>query len=355
MTHLTRRQLLAGLLAAAGATACGPVFEIKRDNPSESASDPASVGLDSTPSAERSEPTARPSDGSGAYEPLAQEGFPGAKRLAGRFVQALGTYGEADDPRDVVIAAAGRRHRTFDVREAVRRATPMFIPRAASTAEIVYPQLGGLDPHADPDRAAVMVVVRQTIDGPDGRTRVTRTVDVRLRVSGGEWTVAALKSTGGTAVPRPRDLPAPAVEVLDDVRIDLPDSARWDIHSGAIDERLLVVMRRMADLFPYSVTVLRSGHPRKVFGASSTSNHTVGRAVDIWAVDGTPVVQQHAGITYSESDVVRADRKRPAFRATQTMLRTADLSEIGSPWNLDPSGQPSFTDPVHQDHLHVAV
>ena len=111
----------------------------------------------------------------------------------------------------------------------------------------------------------------------------------------------------------------------------------------------------MAELTPYSVAVLRSGHPRKVFGASTVSNHTTGRAVDIWAVDGVPVIRQNNGITYEESSVARADRKQPAFRVTSTLLRKEQVGEIGSPWNLDPSGQPSFTDPVHQDHLHVAV
>ncbi len=73
---------------------------------------------------------------------------------------------------------------------------------------------------------------------------------------------------------------AEARAVLDDPRIDLPDSARWDILAGEVSPALLRLMSRAAD---------------------------------------------------------------------EAAVR------IGSPWALDGLGGRSFTDVVHQDHLHIAV
>lgn len=40
------------------------------------------------------------------------------------------------------------------------------------------------------------------------------------------------------------------------------------------------------------VPVLRSGHSVTVFGTDRTFNHAVGRGVDIWALDGIPVIER---------------------------------------------------------------
>ena len=349
MTAVSRRRLLAGVLLAAGASACGPVLEIADDEPTPS---PPQSGRGGGPA-----PAA--TDGGGPrfqpYEPLAGDVFPNAKRLAGRFVQMLTTYEPGQKPRDVVGEAALRKAPGFDLAAATRAARPLLIRGAASKGEIVYPQMGGLQPHGDPSSACVMVVVRQHLVGDDGEPRqVSRTVDVRLSVVDGQWRLGELASAGGEHVRRPRDLSRAAARVLDDRRIDLPDSARWDIHRGDIDEQVLVTMSAIADAFPFSVAVLRSGHPVNVFGSSTVSNHTRGLAVDIWAIDGTPVVRQNEGIVYDESAVPKADRARPAFNVTRDLLERYKVPELGSPWNLDPPNQQSFTDPVHQDHVHVA-
>lgn len=73
---------------------------------------------------------------------------------------------------------------------------------------------------------------------------------------------------------------------------ELPDSARWDIHRGDIDPRLLQLMVQIADRSPIGVVTLASGHPFNIFGTNRQSAHTLGSAVDLYGVDGELVVRQ---------------------------------------------------------------
>jgi hypothetical protein len=282
-----------------------------------------------------------------AFEPIDGDTYPNAKRLAGRFVQALTTYDADAGWREVFNEASRPRDESFDRRAAARRARPLFVRGAESRGEIVYPQLGGLSLGGSVDRCSVMVVVRQDLvdDNGDEHT-VTRCVDVRLINRDDQWRIEDLADAGGKPVDRPGNLPKIAQTVLDHDDIELPDSARWDIHSGIVDERLLRQMRDIAGLFPYSVCTLRNGHPVNVFGTDKVSGHTAGRAVDIWKVAGEPVVLQ------------QPEEGTDAYRFTGRLLRDG-VPELGSPWDLDGPpvpGQlrPSFTDAVHADHIHVA-
>jgi hypothetical protein len=180
-----------------------------------------------------------------------------------------------------------------------------------------------------------MVVVRQEI----GIAAETRTLDVRLARAGGAWAFEQLASAGGEPIPRPSRLAPEAVRVLDDSRIELPDSARWDIYRGRVAPALLRVMAELAQRTPFGVTVLSGGHPHNVFGTGRQSNHTRGRAVDIYRLGRPHVVDD------------RAPNSATNQLARWLQART-DLSELGSPWRLGPG---SFTDTVHQDHLHLAV
>ncbi len=274
-------------------------------------------------------PEARP------YEPLPEEVYPNAKRVAGRLAQQLTTYG----PGDTAEGLLGRVQPDRAVGEpSGSQVAVLLVPDARSEGEVVYAQLGG----RTPESVSVMVVVRQRIHPTAGGLREsTRTLDVRLRLVGGEWAFDALASAGGQPVDRPPDLPAPAVAVLDHPRIALPDSVRWDVHRGGVDVRLLETMLAMAERFPYAVTVLSSGHPLEVFGTDRTSDHTGGWAVDVWAVDGIPVVTQRAEGT-------------PAFALSRELF-DAGVAQLGSPWDFDAAGRRSFTDVVHADHLHVSV
>ena len=128
--------------------------------------------------------------------------------------------------------------------------------------------------------------------------------------------------------------------MLDHPEIRLPDSAAWDIRRGDIDERLLQAMARLGERTPYAVAVLKSGHPRNVFGTSRVSNHAHGRAVDIYAVGEWNVISQRR----ESSD---------AYRASRWALDAIRPSELGGPWDLDGGAGIAFTNTVHQDHIHI--
>lgn len=266
------------------------------------------------------------------YQPLPGEPAPEAKQIAADTVQALTTFEAGPDP----AAAAGAGLAALGVPAGlVDQARPLLVAGAAAAGDIVYPQLGGLTA----DAASVMVVVRQRLlTAGVGRT-VVRTVDVRLARRGPAWAVTAIASAGGTP-PDPAPPPsASAAPILADPNVGLADSARWDILAGGVDDRLLAVMARLAKDHRIDVTVLATGHPHEVFGSSHVSNHTEGRAVDIWAVDGRPVLEQR-------------DPAGPLASLSRSLLADG-VTELGGPWDLDGPGGASFTNTLHQDHLHV--
>jgi hypothetical protein len=273
--------------------------------------------------------------------------FRNAKTTAARFLEALLTYATAEPPVAGLQRALALAAPDADRAEFARRAAPVLVDDAQSTAQVVYPQLGGLVPlGGGATYAVVMVVLRHRLLTSDGERReATRTVDVRLRVVEGKWAVEGLGSVGGDPVPRPKGVPASLRRVLEDARIDLPDSARWDLHSGKVDGRVVGVMADLAARSPYSVTVLRTGHPESVvdgFGDRS-SNHFLGRAVDVWALDGTPVVQQ------------RGQRDSAAFDLLEQVITAGPADEVGVPdgWDLDGPVRRLFNNAVHDDHFHL--
>jgi hypothetical protein len=350
-----RRRLLVGLVAMV-ATACGLGRERTLEQPgSEAAPSPAGRSPAPTPPAPRPDPSvdwdtaeepAEPAEPghelppapapAAPYEPVAAETHPNAKALGAAVAQALTTY-EPDEPLEEVVARAAAGGHGGDDVEAAR---PLHHPDGWSRGEVLYPQFGGLTT----DRCSIMAVVRQTRGRPDGTTiEVVRTVDVRLRLSGGDWVFDALASAGGEPVDRPAELPEVAVAVLDDPRIELPDSARWDIHRGATSLALLGLMQRLADeTGGYAVCVLESGHPINVFGTDRLSDHTRGRAVDIHRIADRLVIEDRGEGSATD-------------RAVGWLYDDAARPIVGSPWALDAYGGRSFTDAVHQDHLHVAV
>lgn len=364
-----RRRLLAGLAAAGLLTACG-----RRAEPS------AAPGPAVPPSAAPPEGTAGPVDRTRApepavppapapYVPLPGEVFGDAKALAADVAVALATYAAGESPDEVARrAAAGRGSADVDLGALRVAAAPLHTAGAASRATVDYPQLGGLAPLPDagrPRAASVMVVLRQVLQPADGPEQVlVRTVDVWLRDPGDGWRLDRLGDAGGTPAPRPPRVGAAAAAVLDHPRITLPDSARWDVHRGEaepslkVDDRLLTLMAQLADVHPYRVTCLRSGHPRYVFDGDTsrgrrTSNHYAGRAVDIWSVADRPVVQQ------------RDDVSSSAYGFVTLAAEAGGLAELGAPaargtaaagrWDLDgrSGSHPTFTNGVHDDHIHM--
>lgn len=267
------------------------------------------------------------------YEPPAVEPYVNGKRIAGRVAQRLATY----DPGTTAVAlAATVAPRAMAPGELGRMVAPLIQADRRSSGEVLYAQLSGVTPTT----LGVMVVVRQHLEEPYGRrSSVTRVFDVRLSRTTGPWSLERVGSVGGTPVPRPARLSAAAARVVDHPNIMLPDSARWDIYSGAIDDGLLGALANAADRRRIAIAVLRTGHPANVWATTRQSAHTSGYAADIYAVDGRLVVTQRANGS-------AAQQLAAAFLA-------GGAKQVGSPWVLPPAGTRSFTDAVHQDHIHV--
>lgn len=264
------------------------------------------------------------------YVAPATEVEPEVKQLAAQTVQLLTTYQASASTIDAArqrLVAAGAPPEIAD------KAGQVVVGGAASAGDIVYPQLAGFTT----GRAAVMVVVRQRLLVDRTISAVTRTVDVRLLRSPAGWAVEDVVSFGGDPVAEPPDLSPLARKVVTHPRIQLPDSARWDIFAGRIDDRVLSVMANLADRYDIGVAVLSAGHPLQVFGTVRASNHIAGRAVDVWSINGPVVAQRATG----------------ALRPLVSELLASGVTELGSPLDVDGAARASFTDLVHQDHLHL--
>lgn len=207
-----------------------------------------------------------------------------------------------------------------------------------SRGEVVYPQLGGLRN----DRVSVMVVIRQTIgSGSTVESSLVRTFDVRLVKGEDGWMFDHLSSAGGS-FENVGDL-ALAHAVANDPRIEMPDTARLDILAGLVSPTLLELMSEIADQTPYGVVVLATGHPLHVFETDRLSHHTLGRAVDIYRVGDRLVIDDRTPDSETRALV-------------EWLYQHRNVRQVGSPWDIDGrSNSRSFTDAVHQDHLHIAV
>lgn len=267
------------------------------------------------------------------YQPAVGEPVPEVKQAASDVVQAVATYSPSPAPVDEARRRLAGLPVTGDLAPS---AAALLAAGVEAAGDIVYPQLGGLTESS----ASVMVVLRQRRRAAGQDTAVTRTVDVRLqRAIGGPWSVTELASLGGDPPPGPGALPPPADEVLSSGNLDMADSARWDIQAGRVDTRVLALLAGLARSHRVSVTVLATGHPPNVFETRNRSNHTAGRAVDVWALDGRPVIDQR-------------QPDGPLAELARTML-SQGVTELGGPWDLDGPGGASFANTVHQDHLHL--
>jgi hypothetical protein len=335
--HRGRHAVVAVALGA-GAAACGAAVAhaAHRNGSAAHGSQPPSsrASLASAPQSSSRPVAAARTVSAARLDP--GESFPALKRLAQRTAVALTTYSPSDSADTVAarVAASPASRRALATALA-----PLFHRGATSTGTVVYPQMGG----ATADRVSVMVVIRQTFSRP-GRAAVTqtRTLDIRLLRTPAGWRFDALASAGGTPVARPATLSAAARHVVDNPRVFLPDTARWDIYRGAISPQLLELLARIATRVPIAVTVLETGHPYDVFGTSHASLHSSGRAVDINMLNGVHVVRQHAVGS-------------PAYDLVRWLLAQPQVSQVGSPWDLDGASGRSFTNTVHLDHIHVSV
>jgi len=111
-----------------------------------------------------------------------------------------------------------------------------------------------------------------------------------------------------------------------------------DLRAGRIDPRVIALLDHLSREHQITVSSMRSDHGTYTAGGS-VSNHAVGRAVDIAAVDGQPVGPGNAAARKLAESLASLD---PRLRPT----------EIGTPWALE--GPAYFTDADHQNHLHLA-
>lgn len=277
------------------------------------------------------------------YRPEPGEPLPQLKLAAGLFVQALATSSAEGAPANAsgLPRYAGPPGELALAQQALRR------PGHWSRGEIELVQLGGLVPVSPQARSGVgLVLLRQTLQSLDGGVSVLRrTVDVRLSRLAGQWQVTGVGSVGGAPLARPAGLAPEVIAALDDGRIDLPDTARWDIYAGRVSPVLLAVLSELAGTARLGVTVLKTGHPRLVVDGRRSppvSAHFLGLAADIFSLDGTPVSRAPAATVQRVVDHARS---------------LAQVRQLGVPVGQDADGprRRIFSNLVHADHLHVAV
>jgi hypothetical protein len=128
--------------------------------------------------------------------------------------------------------------------------------------------------------------------------------------------------------------------VLHDSRLDIYPGGRQDVAAGRVDVRVLAVLLYLADTYhQVTVSCLISGH-RLYARPGVVSAHIYGRAVDIAALNGTPIYghQQPGGLT---EQAVRNVLMLPG-----AMLPAQVISLLGL-------GGPSFALANHYDHIHI--
>ncbi|MCF7552715.1 hypothetical protein [Pseudonocardia sp. WMMC193] len=258
---------------------------------------------------------------------------PEIKSAATRFVERVGTY-EAPESAEPTARLAAEGYPT----DLVEEARPILDQAAASaTSEVVYPQYGGLTEAT----ASVLVLVRQRLTRAD--TEFTREVlvDLRLRADPSGWQVTSVIDPARPAVPpeRPGGPTAVGAALLADPRIRVPEPTRADITERRLDDLIMRVVQQLAGLYELEIQAAVTGHPRTVFPTTRLSNHAVGRAVDVRAIDGVRVVD--------------LPRDGPVLREFMAEAGRAGATEVGGPITV--AGTGFFTDDVHQDHIHLGI
>jgi hypothetical protein len=210
---------------------------------------------------------------------------------------------------------------------------PLLTDDESAVAEVRVAQYGGILSTS----ASVLIVVDQWVVRMDGRLRRRgTTLDVRLVADEPRWTVTAVRPAQPGR--RTGEVTGAARRLLASDRVTLPPAAARDVRSGVIADSVLRSLNSLSAAHRLDVSVLRSGHPLRVFGTGRTSDHTEGRAVDIWALDGLPIIKP--GLRTMVADFMQAARAAGAY-------------QVGGPVDPDGSGTSYFADATHQDHIHL--
>ncbi|MGD3106188.1 hypothetical protein [Streptomyces sp. YGL11-2] len=266
-----------------------------------------------------------------AWWPSPGDVQPEVKVRAVELVQAIGSWPAGE--RDAAMARVG----ALGLEPAlVDQAGALRPGGAQAVLEVVDAQYGGILA----DSASVLVVCRQWVRRGDGAVVAGgTTVDVRLQKARPRWEVTAL---------RPAEPGAPATalspeaqRVLDaGASIRLPPAAVADIRSGQVHASVVRALLDLARTYRIDVSVVRSGHPLKVFGTDRPSDHPRGRAVDVWRIDG------HA--------VVDPGTSRALVEEFMRAAAAAGSYNVGGPLQLSGGAADQFfSDDTHRDHVHM--
>lgn len=134
-------------------------------------------------------------------------------------------------------------------------------------------------------------------------------------------------------------LSAVARQVLTSDQIELPPASVADVRSGQVHHDVLNALVNLARYYSIGVSVIRSGHPKYVFGTNRLSDHPRGRAFDTWRINGHAVVDPA-----TPKKLITATWKRPPGPGSYN---------VGGPYQLAGSGHQFFSDAAHHDHVHT--
>ncbi|MFE0680081.1 hypothetical protein ACFW17_04685 [Streptomyces sp. NPDC058961] len=260
---------------------------------------------------------------------------PAAKLAAVRLVEALGTWPAGQGGREAAAARVASLGVSESIASQLAAEAGSLAPSAdAAVVRVIDAQYGGILSAT----ASVLVVCDQPTLAGSAVHHGGTTVDVRLGLGSGGWAVTGLHP----AAPGPaKTLDSAARDVLAQSRIELPPASVADIRSGAVHDSVLRAMLQLAGTYRLSVSVVRSGHPLDVFGTDRPSDHPLGRAFDVWRIDGRPVVDPATS--------------RSLITGFMRAAASAGSYNVGGPVQLTGGATANqfFSDNTHHDHVHV--
>ncbi len=289
-----------------------------------------------TTAATSATPAAAPLPASAVWPVPPNDVEPVAKERAARIVESLTAWGAGQSGTGPAAARVQATGIPADRAGAlVAAATSFHTAGPDATSRVISAQFGGLTS----DQASILVTYEQwTRDGQGKPVRGGSAADVRLTRQGGTWAVTQLNAAApGPARAGPSSL---MTAVLGHHRIHLPPSAAADIAAGNLMPKPMQALFDLAGTYEIDVSIVRSAHPTNVFATDRLSDHTRNRAVDVWAVNGQPVVAPSTPTA-------------PAAVVDGFMRAAVDLGayNVGGPRQL--SGPAYFSDRTHSDHVHL--
>jgi hypothetical protein len=140
----------------------------------------------------------------------------------------------------------------------------------------------------------------------------------------------------GLAATKPRL----ARRLLSDARVDIYAGGRGDVEAGRIDIRVLTLIAYLTATYgQVTVSSLETGHG--LFSRpGAISAHAYGRAVDVTALAGVPI------LAHQQPESITADAVRAILLLPTELLPRQVISLLGF-------GGPSFPLADHYDHIHV--